>query len=333
MLAVAIISWTSSSVAVQALQRAVPDFQLSALRYLGCLSVSILWIAIQKPSMNLQKVQYAYIIAMSIASTLFNVCYFAAVSILPLTNASGLTVTLRMIFFALMTSIRYQVSLDKILIVSIVGCTAGMIFITQPWSEFIDGFAPGFFFNNTEETIQLNVSMFNQTCAEPVSTSDNDRVFQTVLLGYLLSILAAVADSIYMVVVSVHLKSVNPAVMCFASASICVIMSILISFYVEQPILISDPLDILLVSAHLLATGISLVTETAALQLLNPVMVSIIENVDSITYIIPQYTFMGRYLHGRKNVLEVFGCILIAIFAGLSSIPSCGDYHEDFIEV
>ena len=335
MIATSIAACTSSSVAVQSLQRAVPDFQLSALRYIGCMIVSIIWINIQKPTMHLEKIQYVYVIVMSMAGVFFNVCFFTAVSLLPLTNASALSVCLRMIFLALMTTIRSEITLHKILIISIVGCTAGMVFITQPWSDFMDGFTPGFLLPKTEELTQYNLSIFsNGTISphvDPISTSDKKVLLHYIILGYVISILAAFVDSIYMVVVSVHLKSVNPGVMCFASACICFPISILVSFYVEQPVKITESQDILLVSIHVIGRGICLITEAAALQLLNPIVVSIIANVDSITYVIPQYTFLG--LHGRKNILEVFGCILIAISAGLSSLASCGHYHEDFTQL
>ena len=337
MLGISITTWTTSSVAVQALQRAVPDFQLSALRYIGCIIVSVIWICIQKPTIHLEKFQYAYIIAMSTAGVFFNVCFFTAVSMLPLTNASSLTVSLRMIFFAMMTRVQSHVPLNKILIVSIVGCTAGMVFITQPWSEFINGFTPGFLSPQDEEMKQFNLSIFNnKTAAAPfhsviIKTSKEKVVFQYLLLGYLLSIFAALADSFYILLISVYLKSVNPAVLCFLSAVICSPLSMLISFYVEQPIIISETIDIFLASTHLISTGISLVTEAAALQLLNPIVMAVITNVDSIANIIPQYTLLSSHLHGRKNILEVFGCILIAISAGLSSLSSCGYYHEDLL--
>ena len=295
----------------------------------------MIWIFIEKPPVHFDKLQCVYIIATSIAGVFFNVCYFSAVSLLPLTNASALTVSLRMIFFALLTRIKSQVPLNKILILSIVGCTAGMLCITQPWSEFIQGFIPGFLSAKIEDMTQFNHSIFgNEIVLAPVehiTTSKEKMLFQYLLLGYLLSILAGLADGFYTLVVSIYLKSVNPAVLCFAVALICSPLSMLISFYVEQPIIISETIDILLTSTHMIATGISLITEAAALQLLNPIIVTVISNVDSITNIIPQYTFMGSHLHGRRNVLEVFGCILIAVFAGLSTLSSCGDYHEDLV--
>ena len=334
LLAINIASWTTSAVAVQALQRAVPDFQLSALRYIGCMIVSLIWMCIQKPSVHLLKVQYAYIIAGSMASIFFNVCYFSAISLIPLTNASALTMSFRMISFALMMRIKFREPLDLILIISIVGSTAGMVCIAQPWYKFMNGFIPGFLTSKTEKMMQFNISMFSKENAsstmETIGTSDENVVYQNLLLGYLLSTLAGVADGIYMIIVVVYLKSVNPAQQSFVSACISFPISMLISLYVEQPVVISGTINILLVSTHVIATGISLTAEVAVLQLLNPIMVSIIENVDSITYIIPQYTFVGHHLYGRKNVLEVFGCILIAIFAGLSSLSSCGHTHEDF---
>ena len=153
--------------------------------------------------------------------------------------------------------------------------------------------------------------------SELIKTS-KEKVFQYLLLGYLLSILAALANSFY--ISSVYLRSVNPAVLCFLSALICSPLSMFISFYVKQPIIIFETKDILLASTHLITTGISLITEAAALELLNPIVMSVITNVDSIANIIPQYTFLSGHLHGRKNILEVFVCILIAFSAGLSSL-------------
>ena len=335
MLAIDLASWAASSIAVQALQRTVPDFQLSALRYIGCIVVSSIWIFIKKPSAHLQYIEYMYIIAMSIASVLFNVCYFSAVSLLPLTNASAVYVSFRMIFFTLITTIKSQIPFDKILIISIVGCTAGMVFITQPWLEFMDGFTPGFLelVPNNDKVTQFNFSTYygeNSSFSTEFLTMSNEAdVYQSLLFGYLLTLFAAAADAVYFLVVSIYLTSVNPAVQCFASACLCFPISILICFYFEQPVILSDVIDILLVSVHVIATGISLITQTFALQLLNPIKVSVIENVDTIMYIVPQYTFMSHYLYGRKNALEVFGCILIAIFAGLSSFSSSSHYHED----
>ena len=331
MLTIDIATWATSSIAVQALQRAVPDFQLSALRYIGCIVVSILWMCKEKTSLHLEKNQYAYIIALSATSVGFNVCYFSAVSVLPLTNASALTISFRMIFFALLTTLKSKVPIDKILIIAIVGCMVGMLLIAQPWSSFLDGFTPEFLEpivkNNTLiVTGPQNLSSFS----ELVTVSNEKLAYHTLILGYLLALLAAFSDSIYFLIVSVYLASVNPAVQCFASACISFPISLLISFYVEQPILITGTGNILLVSTHVLATGISLITQTAALQLLNPIKVSVVENIDIILYILPQYTFVSHYLYGRKNVLEVFGCILIAIFAGLSSLSFSSHYHEDF---
>ena len=90
--------------------------------------------------------------------------------------------------------------LTKILFVSIVGCTAGMIFITQPWSGFLNGFTPGFLSLKFQEIKQFILSIFNNnTVAVPVHSqlikTSKEKVFQYLLLGYLLSILAALVNS------------------------------------------------------------------------------------------------------------------------------------------
>ena len=140
---------------------------------------------------------------------------------------------------------------------------------------------------------------------EFLTISNEADVYQSLIFGYLLTLFAAVADAVYFLVVSVYLKSVNPAVQCFASACLCFPISILICFYVEQPVILTDVIDILLVSVHVIATGISLITQTFALQLLNPIKVSVIENVDTIMYIVPQFTFcMEEKMSSR--FLDVF---------------------------
>ena len=190
---------------------------------------------------------------MSVASVFYNTCFFSAVSLLPLTDAAAFAIGFKTIIFTLMTTIKSQIPIDKILIISIVGCIAGTICITQPWSGFAGGFTPEFLESmmTSDETMQFNPSMLNYnnvSSFEPIMNSDDKIVYHAFLLGLLLSLLAAVADGVYFLVVSVNLKSVDPAVQSFASALVCFPISAIISFYVEQPIIISGTIDILLVS-------------------------------------------------------------------------------------
>ena len=323
-----IFSFLSSGVAVQALQRAVPDFELSIFRYVGATLTAGILIALQRKPLHVPKDCYFPIVIMAVTSLLFNFFYFFAVSILPLSHASGLTETFRMLAYLILISIISRTYPEKLTIIAILGCTLGTFLVVQPWSGFSSGFIPGFKdVNTTLSCFSLKNKSYetNWTGCGRLQTHNTDEI----IVGYISLILSSIFDAFYLLAAGVHLKHVDSLIQVFFSSLLCVPISLIISLYMEQPAVIYNPLDIILVVIHVVCMTVAIIGEIMGCKLLDIVQYTIIQNLCTILNLVPQYTFMSAYLYGRRNVMEVVGCIVITVSLMLSGLPSIGRQHED----
>ena len=201
--------------------------------------------------------------------------------------------------------------------ISVVGCTVGVLVIVQPWKSFQQGFTP-------------DVMVINESIHQSQETENNSRGINTAVLpGYIAVISAGAVSSIYFYITAFYLKSIPSAIQCLVAGSFCLPSSLLISFYVEQPVIITNVRTIILATGHALGTGIHMITQNSSLQLLDPVIVSILFNFHAVLGLIPQYTFIRQYLFGRMNIMEVSGCIVVFVFVSIGSFLSKGPVHED----
>ena len=312
-----LLSHESSDTAVQALQSAIPDFQLSAIRYTGLLGVSAAWLVIRKYNLRLSVDLYVPLILLSVTSLGFNILYFYAVAILPLSHAEALLVCTRMILFVFLAALTKRITLNIFNVLSVVGCTVGVLMIVQPWKPFDQGF--------TVNAIGINESISHQN---NMSGHSNVSVSK-IISGYTAVIASGTMGALYFYIAAFYLRSVPSAIQCLVMGCLCLPSSILLSLYIEQPVLLTNSHDIILAAVHAISTGSFIISANASFQLLDPILVPIILNIQAVLGLIPQYTFMRKYLSGRMNIMEVLGCIAIFVIVSISSFLSTNTLHED----
>ena len=324
----AVFSFVSSGVAVQALQRTVPDFELSVIRYSGTTLTAIILIAFQRKPLHVPKDCYFYIVVMAITGLMFNFFYYFAASFLPLAHVSGLNHSFRMISFSVLISYVSRTRQDTPTIVAILGCAVGALLVVQPWSEFSNGFIPGF---SEVNTTLSPFSHNNISCETNLTFCGGLQNHNTgwIITGYICLLLGSATDAFYLLVVGVHLKHVDSFIQVFFSSILCVPISLIMSFYMEQPTVILNTYGILFVLIHVACITFAIIAEVVALQILDPVQVTILQNLNTVINLVPQYTFMGAYFYGRRNSMEVVGCIVITLSLMLSRVSSIGKQHED----
>ena len=84
------------------------------------------------------------------------------------------------------------------------------------------------------------------------------------------------------------------------------------------------------VSIYVVGTGAALLCEVAAYLMISPIHTVIIGNLSTVLNLILQYTILGDNLYGRRNALEVVGCVLIVTCMPLSGMFNNDEKHEDF---
>ena len=338
-----VITMATSTVAVQLLQGTVPDFQLSVYRFIMQVLVSIPVIYFRGIPIELKIEQVPLIIVMCIACLFFNVFFFAAVTILPLAHVfAGFSIA-----SMLLTGILTKFWLDKDLGyghgISLLFASFGVTMINQPWSTFSSGFLPSYMrtFDNSslhstlcENQTLLNASMMQhlhnntETSQQPI---DSFLMKITVALGYILVTLAAFSQATHFLVVGIYLDKLHPFFQALIGAIINVPASFLLSMYLEEIVLITDPRAIFLLVVHGLGTSIGLIITNGSAQRIPPSHLSLIQSFSVVTFLGLQYSLISSGLTGHKNALEVIGVLIITasiVFSTLTSIPK--KQHEDF---
>ena len=318
-IALCLLFLEGSTVAVQALHALIPDFELSAIRYIGVFTTSAIWVIMRRQRIDTHLTSCVPLIILSMTSFVYNFFYFFAVAILPLSHAEALMVTSRLISFVTLATLTKRTITSMYTIVSMGGCTLGIMLIIQPWKSFEQGFIPSFLDRNTSTLEQAN------------STWHTDADIRSLVAGgYFCVIASGAVDALYFYVSAFYLQAVPSAVQCFVTACFCFPASLLVSLYTEELVICMTALDMLLAAVHSISAGLHLMAINASFQLLDSVQVSILMNFNAVLILIPQYTLMRKYLYGRGNIIEVVGCLTTFGFISLGSFFSRSSNHDDF---
>ena len=332
-----LVSWEAAGASSQGLQRAIPDMQLAVIRYLYIMAISGLVVFVRKTDMYISKEKYLQVFLAATFDLISDVCFYAGVSFLPLSHATGLYFGTRMIIIAGITAFYYGNHVNVFMVGAIVTSLVGLICLNQPWSILSDGFIPAFLEkvacpNSTRECLVFKSDMAGNITLSSVKEMQYINFYTLFITGLVVMFLAALFSGLHMITIGMYLKTLDPFLICFFSALIGLPQCIILMFYIEQPVFIESAFCFSLVTIHSVCTAFTNLFETVGYQLVSPLHASVIESIQPVLSLILQYTIFRNHLSGRMNFLEVLGCFIIIKSSILSVFPSTGDQHLDFNE-
>ena len=257
-----LLTWTSSTVAVQYLQRVVLDFQLSVYRYITQLLICLVVIYFKGIPLQLKREHLPLVLLMSVTSLLYNVFYYAAAAILPLAHVFAGFIVASMLVIAILTKFFLRKDLGFAHGFSLLFASLGVTFINQPWSTFDHGFLPAFMMRNRNLFISVQhhekQSVPNNLMIQDLHANETDIIANsflinvTVATGYGLIFLAGFAEAIHILLVGMYLRDLSPFFQGFLASVINIPASFLLSMYMEEFQLETNNWEILLLSIHCL---------------------------------------------------------------------------------
>ena len=317
-----VLGFTVSGTAVQAINGTIPDLELTVFRYLGLFTISVIYLQTTHIPLKVPSNSYFHVIITSLGSGGFCLFYHGAMNYLPLSHVSAIFMSVRTIFMAVLVKV-FKGEVRKSIFIGTVGCIAGILLITQPWIEIQNEFSV-----EHDSTHQLPFS--SNLTGFSYKTITNQKTPKTLLFGCFLAVVAAVSDAWFTMTIGLFLRTIHPIVISFLSACICIPIAGLSCFYVSQPVIITDQATILLVCLHVVFSSLGLLMQAISSQLIEPVYVSIIGNLEIVTFLSPQYLLMKDDFRGHMNSMELCGCFLIVAVLVGTVILSPDRNHEDF---
>ena len=243
MLAYTLLAATSK-ICVQMLEKAVPDFELNAIRCgltMGCLAVYFVgtktW-----PIVNRK-----YWISVGLLCIFTNVCsltLFIAVTLISLSSVESVLVTCQVITSLVIFTLinKEKITWDKLLAVPV--CSTGVILVLQPTFIFREQ-------NGVE--IQSSVTNYTDQFADiSYRVKENNNLY-SIILGYILSVIGGVSYNMISSIIKYNsdfYTNKNIIISTIWATLMGTIFSIIGMLIFEDPTLPKDCRDIALVSGH-----------------------------------------------------------------------------------
>ena len=281
-------------------------------------------------------------IAVAMTHLLYNTFFFASVPMLPLGHVMAGMSFSAMLLVAILNRVWKGKDLGCGHTCSLLMAGVGIAMVTQPWSVFGHGFIPPFMksFNNVtgvecmddEQDNLSNITNVTQVSNVTTQTArDHTNLIGIVVTtGYVLITLAGFIQAINYLVALSYLGEKSPIFLGLIMSFINCPASILISIYMEELVLFVSLRDIFLIILHCICTSLGMLFSFAAAQRIGPSQVCLVESFVVIIFLIFQYTPMAGGLTGRRNALEVVGCVVVTVCIGLSTLThGPTKLHED----
>ena len=317
----AVLGFTVSGAAMQAINGTVPVLELTVFRYVGLFIISVIYLQTTHIPLKVPVDLYFFVIITSIGSGGFCLFFYASMNYLPLSHVSASFMSVRTIFMAVLVKV-FKGEVRKSISIGIVGCIGGMLLITQPWKEIQNGYSAEHSSSHQVPFCSNLTDLSNRT----ITTQETPK---TLLFGYFLAVVAAVSDAWFMTTIGLFLRSINPIVISLLSACICILISGLSCFYVSQLVIITDQATILLICLYVIFSSLAVLMQIVSCQLIEPVYVSMMENLETVTFLIPQYLFMKGGFQGHMDLMELGGCFVVVIILVGTILVSTEKKHED----
>ena len=299
---------------VQILQRAVSDFQLSAIRLFFQTFGALIIIQWNKNFYKLLQTDMKWMGVVVFSYILFNIGFYGASKCLPLADHGSLTNLLLFIFIGLFLWNFKSQAPGKVNIIAIIVCFIGTVMTVQPSYLFGSGATK---YNESIQGIGANLSSSNSSQIDIISPD-----LQATPYCYTLLVVGSATMALFVFGLEHRLDHINTPNQIFWMSFGALIFTVPLAFYMEPINLgfIFDLKETLLVLGHCISAGGTITLGLGSLHFLGGLKLSIVLSLTIIVQLASQYTLLASYQPGHKNLLAVSGVFVVVIGIALPAV-------------
>ena len=317
-----IITSCFSAASVQALQGAIPDFQLSAAQSFVQGITYFLLARTTGASTSVAKMQILPLIVLSLLYVLYNIGEYGSTANIALIETIGTVTVVSILTTITQAKFLFKIDLKEIHIVTFPVLVVGIAMVTQPFQHLGEMHHP-FQNDSSSDTLCRNQSYISNS-SNPISCNiSNNRPVPGDIIrkvnGYILASIGGIGAGMIYDINAVLLSNIEPITTAMSSSSLCFVVSLLISFYCEALVVVGNMWQYLFILGHCIASAMNTYFSIYSSRKIG-VGYSLICSLQVILYLIIQYAFMGRIMPGNRNWMEGVGAIILVIGASISPI-------------
>ena len=302
---------------VQALQGAIPNFQLSAIRSLVQGPFYILVGAIKRKNFVIEKVHVFPTICLALLYMAKNVGYYGSAKYLPLVEVVGISSMFTMLSAVVHARLAYQREIMKVDLMSMCICMLGILLIIQPSLGFMDGTN---YHSNLMEMVDNTTGSYNPKNGSCVLVEQTPLCESSSQAGYLLGVFGGLAQGITYNLNGFPLSNVEPLVKSAYFVNLYFFLLVMFSLYLEQMVFHVTSKQVLYLIGY---CGVSVFTTYANVYSVHQIggtIASLIHSFETVAILGAQYTFMKAFIPGHRNWMEVGGAVAMIVGIALSPL-------------
>ena len=309
---------TVGSGCAQALQQAIPPFQLNFSRYIFQLFICTCLVLARHEAFGVKLALIPYVLLAGACSNLFNIAYYTASALLPLGMLLVVTNVTQIINSTIINKLVFDKMVAPLKLLLIGLMIIGLFFILQP-SLVFRGVSIGPFDSQTTSEGNLpwaanfSAAAENEIAVtrEPAGEAGKVKTkSKASVWGYFLAIGAGIAATSRGAVYKAKLRSVSVGVVGFWVGVLGIVPSLLVVFYVERPAVLLTSWQLLLLFGHGFGAASCSTLNIFAQQKLTPVTWAMMDNSKLILNFALQYTLLSQVQPGKRNAIEVLGAVI-----------------------
>ena len=327
-----VILMVISTAAVQLLERRIPDLELNAARCAFPFMLLAIGALARRQFPVIPREEIGSVALYSILSLLSSLAIFVSATLLPVSSVQSLTETSNIASGVILFYVFLDDKPTLPVLVSALMCSCGVLCVIQPSFIFTHK-------NRTNEELLSVSSRDNETMVSSVVSYSNltnvsttngssvDNYGHTLLeiLRYIFPVARGLIATMDVIVVkkrpylSDNVKEV--LFWCFFTGTV---LSLIISFIWENPVLPSNWFDVILVSLHCVGYIFVYPIYLYALKHVSANTYVLITSTMVVFLLVAQYTVLSSILPGNRNWIEVVGVVTVLCGSTLVSvIESC----------
>ena len=303
----------ASSVCVQLLNRAIPDFQLNTMRFAVAFTLQTIVLLIFKRLPKIPRHEIPYLALFGIFILVDNISIYAAVTFLPLSTCQCIIITSSIVSGLILFAVFYN---DRVTVRSIclaLLCACGVVLVVQP---------PFIFPSDSEKyTVQEFDNSSLNTTTQAMETKETHGSIATTTLGYVLAFGCGLNASLSMLIfkrrpyLGQHMGETM-----FWAFLISVLISAVPMVIYETITVPKTWFQVLLVSIHCIGCILSWPSYIYALRYVSGNTINIMYSTSVVLVLVPQYTVLSSIHPGHRNWMEVLGVVLVLLGASFGSV-------------
>ena len=299
---------------VQALQGAIPHFEINAMRFIFIFLVTSVSFLVRRDPPKIPRGDIIYVTMYAVMVNIFSLTLYASVGYIPLGVAGSATRIVAMVMVLPLAKIFLGESVTFLKIVGVVVGSIGLVLVCKPELFYSHGETSLLEENNLVSgnlTVNSTAPTFtNHTLTEDGTISSLAK--KPEYLGYILAAISALNSVLHNILQKNKLSKIDSSKLCFWFGLSGIVVCTILSAIFEKMTLPKDGVSWMLILGHCVGVCVMSLSAVYAQKIASSIIVQLALSLQIFFFFLGQYFFLQGIFPTEGSWVEILGAVLSA---------------------